>query len=159
MTIEIVRFGAGRRRPHGPPGTTGVTGLPIHSDERGVIAELALARGARIEPHSNPNLTWFLVVEGGGWVQVGEATARVAAGDAVLWPPDVVHGAWTEHGELRAFVVEYAIAGPAHVPAVIEGHGTALAEPTPGDARVGDGELHRDAGPHRGYDPAEGEPV
>ena len=34
----------------------------------GSIAELAFARGARIEPHSNPNTTWFIVIEGGGWV-------------------------------------------------------------------------------------------
>ena len=39
---------------------------------RGVIAELAFARGARIEPHANPNTTWFIVIEGGGWVGVGD---------------------------------------------------------------------------------------
>jgi quercetin dioxygenase-like cupin family protein len=158
MAIEVVRFGAGRRRPHGPPGTSGLSGLPIHSDERGVIAELAFARGARIEPHSNPNLTWFIIVEGGGWVLVGEESARVAAGDAVLWPPDVLHGAWTEHGEMRAFVVEFADAVSAHVPAVIEGRGVPLIEADGGAVAPGDGTLQAD-GTHGGYDPREGEPL
>ncbi|HEY3523281.1 MAG TPA: cupin domain-containing protein, partial [Candidatus Limnocylindrales bacterium] len=94
--MEIVRFGVGHRRPNGPPGTVGVVGQVIHSDGRGVISELAFARGARIEPHSNPNLAWLVVIEGGGWTRVGDEQSRVAAGEAVLWPPDVVHAAWTE---------------------------------------------------------------
>jgi quercetin dioxygenase-like cupin family protein len=108
MPIEVLRFGVGHRRPDGPPGTTGIAGRVIHSDERGLISELAFARGARIEPHSNPNTTYFIVIEGGGWVAVGEERIRVAAGEAVVWPPDVDHAAWTEHSEMRAFIVEFA---------------------------------------------------
>ncbi|HEV8488641.1 MAG TPA: cupin domain-containing protein [Candidatus Limnocylindrales bacterium] len=108
MPIEVLRFGVGHRRPDGPPGTTGITGRVIHSDERGLISELAFARGARIEPHSNPNTTYFIVIEGGGWIAVGEERLRVAAGEAVVWPPQVDHAAWTEHSEMRAFVVEFA---------------------------------------------------
>jgi hypothetical protein len=52
MSIEIRRFGVGHRRPDGPAGTVGLQGQVIHSDGRGVISELAFARGARIEPHS-----------------------------------------------------------------------------------------------------------
>jgi quercetin dioxygenase-like cupin family protein len=108
MPIEVLRFGVGHRRPDGPPGTTGIAGRVIHGDERGLISELAFARGARIEPHSNPNTTYFIVIEGGGWVAVGEERIRVAAGEAVVWPPDIDHAAWTEHSEMRAFVVEFA---------------------------------------------------
>ncbi|HEY7701477.1 MAG TPA: cupin domain-containing protein [Candidatus Limnocylindrales bacterium] len=107
MPIEIRRFGVGHRRPDGPPGTSGVTGQPIHSDGRGAISELAFARGAAIEPHANPNTSWFVVIEGGGWVGVGDERTRVAAGEAVLWPADLPHAAWTEHSEMRAFVVEF----------------------------------------------------
>ena len=110
MPIEVRRFGVGHRRPDGPPGTTGVSGQVIHSDARGMISELAFARNGRIEPHSNPNTTWFIVIEGGGWVVVDGEPLRVAAGEAVLWPPDVPHGAWADHGHMRAFVVE--LAGP-----------------------------------------------
>jgi quercetin dioxygenase-like cupin family protein len=108
MPIEVLRFGVGHRRPDGPPGTTGIAGRVIHSDERGAVSELAFARGARIEPHSNPNTTYFIVIEGGGWAAVGDERVRVAAGEAVIWPPDIDHAAWTEHSEMRAFVVEFA---------------------------------------------------
>lgn len=106
MPIEIRRFGVGHRRPDGPPGTTGVSGQVIHSDARGLISELAFKRGGRLEPHANPNTTWLIVIEGGGWVGVGEERTRVAAGEAVLFPPDVPHAAWTEHSEMRAVMVE-----------------------------------------------------
>ena len=124
--MEIRRFGVGYRRPDGPPRTTGVTGQVIHSDVRGTVTELAFSRRAAVEPHSNPNTTWFVVIEGGGWVQVGDDRARVAAGEAVLWPADVVHGAWTELGEMRAIVVEYAGADDAHLRGILDGQLVAL---------------------------------
>jgi quercetin dioxygenase-like cupin family protein len=103
----------GHRRADGPPGTSGVTGQVIHSDPSGVISELAFGRNGRIEPHTNPNTTWFIVIEGGGWVVVDHERLRVAAGEAVLWPPGVPHGAWADHGTMRAFIVEYSDAdGP-----------------------------------------------
>lgn len=108
MPIEIQRFGVGHRRPDGPPGSVGLTGQVLHADGRGTIAELAFARNARIEPHANPNTTYFIVIEGGGWVGVGDERTRIAAGEAALWPPDVIHSAWTEHSEMRAFVIELA---------------------------------------------------
>jgi quercetin dioxygenase-like cupin family protein len=108
MPIEIRRFGVGNRRPDGPPGTVGLTGQVIHSDGRGTVSELAFARNARIEPHTNPNTAYFIVVEGGGWVAVGDEYTRIAAGEAAVWPADVPHAAWTEHSEMRAFMVEFA---------------------------------------------------
>jgi quercetin dioxygenase-like cupin family protein len=106
--MEIRRFGIGHRRPDGPPGTRGVEATPVHVDARGAIAEVALKPNAAIAPHSNPNLAYFLVIEGGGFVQVGDERARVAAGEAVVWPPNVVHAAWTELTPMRAIVVEFA---------------------------------------------------
>ena len=156
MPIEIRRFGVGHRRPDGPPGSVGLAGQVIHSDGRGIVAELAFTRNARIEPHSNPNTTYFIVVEGGGWVGVGDERTRIAAGEAACWPPDVIHSAWTEHSEMRAFIVELAgaddggaVLGQAREPAVGEsgqiarGVG-ALAERSPDPARRG---------------PADGEPM
>ena len=108
MPIEIRRFGVGHRRPDGPIGSVGLSGQILHSDGRGVVSELALARNARIEPHANPNTTLFIVVEGGGWVAVGDEYTRIAAGEAAVWPADIPHAAWTEHSEMRAIVVELA---------------------------------------------------
>lgn len=159
MPIEVVRFGVGHRRPHGPAGTTGLQGQVIHSDPRGVIAELAFARGGSITPHSNPNTTWFVVIEGGGWVQVGDERIRVQAGDAVLWPADVDHGAWTEHLTMRAIVVEFADAAAGHVPLIVEG----AALPVPSDAADaaarGEGRLAPRAAPATVPDPGAGEPL
>jgi quercetin dioxygenase-like cupin family protein len=106
--MEIRRFGIGHRRHDGPPGTRGAEATPVHVDELGSIAELLLKPSAAIAPHSNPNLTYFLVIEGGGFVQVGDEKARVASGDAVVWPPNIVHAAWTELTPMRAIVVEFA---------------------------------------------------
>lgn len=108
MPIEIRRFGVGHRRAIGPDGSIGLTGQVLHSDGRGVISELALARNAKIEPHSSPDSAFFVVIEGGGWVGVGDEWARIAAGEMAVWPADLPHAAWTEHSEMRALVVEYA---------------------------------------------------
>jgi quercetin dioxygenase-like cupin family protein len=155
--MEIARFGVGHRRPEGPEGSRNIQGQVIHSDGQGVISELAFGRNAAIQPHSNPNTTWFVVIEGGGFVQVGEEQARVAAGEAVLWPSGLVHGAWTEQVPMRAIVVEFA-ADPV-LPRISDGRARLVGpgEPTAPDDR-GEGRLRpRDRLRNR-YDPAEGEP-
>jgi quercetin dioxygenase-like cupin family protein len=160
MTIEIRRFGVGNRRPDGPSGTSGVTGQVIHSDARGVVSELAFARAARIEPHANPNTTWFIVIEGGGWVGVGDERTRVAAGEAVLWPPDIPHAAWTEHSEMRAFVVEFAGADDTAIRGILEG---SVREVPAGAQRhgatAGQGVVRHDTGGTAVSDPEAGEPA
>lgn len=154
MPIEIRRFGVGHRRPEGPAGSIGLTGQVVHSDGRGIIAELAFARGARIEPHANPNTTYFIVVEGGGWVGVGDERTRIAAGEAALWPPDVIHSAWTEHSEMRAFVVE--LAGADDGGAVL-GQARELSPGEAGTVGRGIGSLAERA-PGARREPSDGEP-
>ena len=154
--MEIVRFGVGHRRPEGPKGSRNVSGQVVFSDPRGLISELAFARHAVMEPHSNPHATWFLVIEGGGFVSVGEEQSRVAAGEAVHWPPGVVHAAWTDQSQMRAIVVEFATDDPT--PRLIANGGSRERAPIPpqGAAR-GDGKL-ADGSRHGRYDPTEGEP-
>jgi quercetin dioxygenase-like cupin family protein len=151
--MEIVRFGVGHRRPEGPKGSQNVAGQVIFSDPRGVISELAFARGAAIEPHSNPNATWFVVIEGGGFVRVGDEQTRVAAGEAVYWPPSVPHAAWTDHGHMRAIVVEFGSEGAADQ-SIIDGRARQLG---PGDS-AGRAEGRLAPRPNPRYDPHEGEP-
>jgi quercetin dioxygenase-like cupin family protein len=152
MPIEIRRFGVGHRRPDGPPGTTGVTGQVIHSDGRGVISELAFARNGRIDPHTNPNTTWFVVIEGGGWVIVDGERTRIAAGEAVLWPPNVPHGAWADHGHMRAIVVELAGEDDSIVGLIEDGRDRAAVPVTRGEGSL------RGPGPVPPRDPESGEP-
>jgi len=88
VPIEVRRFGVGHRRPDGPPGTTGIAGQVIESGSAGTIAELAFERRARITPHTNPNWSYFLVIEGGGWVGVGNERTRIPIPDGptpVIW--------------------------------------------------------------------------
>jgi len=157
MPIEVRRFGVGHRRPDGPPGSEGLTGQVIHSDARGVVSELAFGRGGRIEPHANPNTTYFVVIEGGGWVQVGDERIRVAAGEAVVWPADVVHAAWADYSPMRAFVVEFAGADDADIRGVLNGIGREL---LPGEAGVekAEGRLVP-SNRSRPHDRSEGEPI
>jgi quercetin dioxygenase-like cupin family protein len=118
--MDIRRFGPGRRRPEGPPGTQGVTGTVIHQDARGLIAEMAFERHALVAPHTNPNTTLFVVIAGGGFVQVGTERARVNQGEAVVWPAGVAHGAYTEGSEMRAIIVELPGADDAWALGVLE---------------------------------------
>ena len=119
--MEIRRFGVGHRRPDGPAGTTGIEGQVIESGPSGVIAELAFGRRGRITPHTNANAAWFIVIEGGGWVGVGDERTRVQAGEAVVWPPDVLHAAWTDGAPMRAIVVELPVPPELLGSGVIEG--------------------------------------
>ena len=161
--MDIRRFGVGHRRPDGPAGTTGIEAQVIESGPSGVIAELAFGRRGRITPHTNPNAAWFIVIEGGGWVGVGDEKSRIQAGEAVAWPPDVLHAAWTDGTQMRAIVVEFA--GPTlALPGIVEGD---LVRVGPGDATrrrpvtKGEGRLAERRGPppHRPEDEVEGEPL
>ncbi len=154
--MEVRRFGPGNRRPEGPPGTQGITGQVIHSDARGVVAELAFGRHALIAPHSNPNTTYFVVISGGGWVQVGEERQRVNHGEAVVWPADVEHGAFTDGTEMRAIVVEFAGADDDWAAGVVEGIAAsqlASGAATPAVGALAEREIGRDE-----YDKSSGEP-
>ena len=153
MPIEIRRFGVGYRRPDGPLGSVGLSGQVLHSDGRATVSELAFARNAKIEPHASPNTTYFIVVEGGGWVGVGDEWTRIAAGEAAVWPADIPHAAWTEHSEMRAFVIELAGA---------DDRDTVMGRAR--EASLDDEPLARATGqlaarPGRPGDPSEGEPA
>ena len=166
--MEIFRFGPGHRRLGGPPGTQNVEGAVIMSDERAIVSELAFGRYAMVVPHENPaNTALFIVISGAGWVQVGDERARINHGEAVVWPPALPHGAYTDGTEMRAIVVELtgpsalAIEGTAHA-AVAERTDTNVevapdeqtpASPAQTQGALADREIKRDE-----YDSSEGEP-
>ena len=157
--MEIRRFGPGHRRPEGPPGTQGVAGQRIMHDERAVVSELSFGRYAMITPHANArNTSLFIVISGGGYVQVGDERARVNHGEAVLWPPGIMHGAYTDGTEMRAIVVE--LTGDDH-PLVVEGSTSETTDPATAErppATRAEGSLADRVPTREDYDATEGEP-
>jgi quercetin dioxygenase-like cupin family protein len=150
--VEIRRFGPGQRRPEGPPGTRGVSGALLMSDDRAVVTEVAFGPYAMITPHSNEtNTALFIVISGGGFVQVGEERARVNHGEAVLWPPGIPHGAYTDGTEMRAIIVELVGDGRVVDAAAVPGATDTPAERARG--ALADRQRTRDE-----YDKTEGEP-
>lgn len=157
--MEIRRFGPGHRRPEGPPGTVNVTGQVIHSDARGHVSELLLGRKALIPPHTNPNTTWFIVISGGGFVQVADERTRVSPGEAILWPAEVFHGAYTEETEMRAIVVELTGPDDAWARGILEGQRLrALDGAAARRLERGAGQLAEKPPDPKDYDPSTGEP-
>jgi hypothetical protein len=128
----------------------------LFSDDRGLISELAFARHGALESHSNPRTTWFVVIEGGGFVRVADEESRIAAGEAVQWPAGVIHAAWTDQSQMRAIVVEFAAEDPVAL-RTIEGHARPLLTERSGVSRA-EGHLVQ-SGPDPRYDPGEGEPL
>ena len=124
----------------------------IWRDPRARITELAFSRRALIAPLTSPDLGLFIVVAGGGWVQVGEQRTTINHGEAVEWPPGVTHGAWTDGSTMRALLVE--------VPdmAIEAAHARLADAPVVTDLQPARGRLaDREARPED-HDPAEGEP-
>lgn len=168
--MEIRRFGPGHRRADGPPGTQGVAGQVIHHDDQAIVAELAFGRYGMVTPHANPNTTLFVVISGGGFVQVGGERSRVNHGEAVVWPADVPHGAYTDGSEMRAIVIELLGhgGGRAGGERLLEGQAISVEErATDREAQAGDegrraeraeGRLAQRQKLRDEYDSSEGEP-
>ena len=74
----------------------------------------------------------------------------------MVWPAGIIHGARTEYGPMRAFVVEFAGSDDSHLRAVLEGIAKRLGPGEAGRER-GEGRLAA-AVPHPTRD-REGEPT
>jgi gentisate 1,2-dioxygenase len=108
-----------------------------------------------IQPHANQsNTALFIVISGGGFVQVGEERARVNHGEAVIWPPGILHGAYTDGTEMRAIIVELAGDGAA----VVEGSAHAAESAAESAATKAKGALADRQRRRDEYDSSEGEP-
>lgn len=150
--MEILRFGPGLRRAAPPAGTQGVADQYIWSDPRARITELAFSRRALITPQTSPDHGLFIVVSGGGWVQVGDARSSINHGEAVEWPANVPHGAWTDGSHMRVLLVEVpdlAIDAP---------HRRVAAPPTITGLEPARGRLAGREPRLEDHDPSEGEP-
>ncbi len=150
--MEILRFGPGFRRPRPTSGSHGLAEQVLWSDPRARITELAFSSRGLLAPQTSPDIGLFIVVAGGGFVQVGDERSAINHGEAVEWPAGVAHGAWTDGTTMRALLVE--------VPeTALEARHVRLAEPpvvtdpTPARGRLADREVRPED-----HDPREGEP-
>ena len=131
-----------------------MSGALLMSDERAVVTEVAFGPYAMISPHSNEtNTALFIVISGGGFVQVGEERARVNHGEAVLWPAGVPHGAYTDGTEMRAIIVELVGDEGGRVVAAEAAPGGAAAPAERATGALAERQRTRDE-----YDSSEGEP-
>lgn len=92
-------------------------GLPLFVDRDVAVAALYLDPHGEIHEHDANQPTLFLVIGGSGFVRVGgpDAPAQaVKAGDALLWPPYVLHKAWTEDDSMQMITVEYSAEKPVN---------------------------------------------
>nr|MBA3826394.1 cupin domain-containing protein [Ktedonobacterales bacterium] len=75
------------------------------------IIALHLEPGGIIPEHEAPHPIICIMLRGSGFVRVGgphAPTQAVQAGDAVLWPPNVLHAAWATDDQMDMLTVEYA---------------------------------------------------
>ncbi|MFI5254945.1 MAG: cupin domain-containing protein [Candidatus Limnocylindrales bacterium] len=133
-----------------------MSGTVIHQDARGLIAELAFERHAVIAPHENPDTTFFIVISGGGFVQVDGERMRINQGEAVVWPAGVPHGAYTDGTEMRALVVELPGADDAWARGVLDALPGADDPMRP--VTLGDGSLAPGPRSREDHDESHGEP-
>ena len=150
--MEILRFGPGHRRSQGREGTQGVGDQTVWSDPRARITELAFSAHALIAPQTSPDVGLFIVVAGGGWVQVGEERTSIDHGEAVEFPPGVPHGVWTDGSTMRAILVELPDVALEGSSARV-GHRPEATDLTPARGRLAEPDVRPEE-----YEPSEGEP-
>ena len=85
-------------------------GLPVLLDQPTAVVALTFAPQGEMDEHDAEHDILFIVVGGSGFVRVGgptAATLAVKAGDAIHWPPHVLHKAWTTDDAMQAISIEY----------------------------------------------------
>jgi quercetin dioxygenase-like cupin family protein len=85
-----------------------VNGLPFELEAPVQIEAMYFDPQAHMEEHSAPHPIVLLVMEGSGFVRLGGPdgeTRAVTGGDAVMWPAELDHTAWTDGEPLSAIVI------------------------------------------------------
>jgi quercetin dioxygenase-like cupin family protein len=155
--VEILRFGPGLRRSEPPAVAQGVEAQAIWSDPRARVTELSFSRRALLAPQSSPDDGLFVVIAGGGWVQVADERTPIHHGEAVEWPAGLGHAAWTDGSTMRALLVEVPdVALESHHERLPERPASDPPSASPGPAARG-GLAAREVRPED-HDPTEGEP-
>ncbi len=105
--MDIRHWGPGQRNTESLPNCINVGGGAFFNDGPVNVAELAFKPGGEVWEHSAPHPILFVVIVGEGFVRVASEETEVRAGDAVVWPPNVLHKAWTTDKSMTALAFEY----------------------------------------------------
>ncbi len=111
--MDIRHFGEGYRRAEPPPNCKNMSARAFFTDAGVIVAELAFQPHGEIWAHSAPHPILFVVIAGQGFVRVGEEESPVHAGDAVVWPANLLHQAWTTEEAMTALAFEYNMNVPS----------------------------------------------
>ena len=91
-------------------------GVPFVLDRPNLVVVHRYEPGGEMQEHAAIDPILFMVIEGSGFLRLGGPdgeTARVQAGDAVLWPAHVQHRVWTEDTTLTSILFHF---GPDDAP-------------------------------------------
>ena len=139
--IQSRKFGPDLKAPLPRPGCTGLSacmiqlpadfaahlppeevrrrfdGSPIVIARHNTVVALYLDAHGEMDEHDAPEPILFMVTSGRGFIRVGGPsgdTLDVTAGDAVLWPANTLHKAWTDDEPLHAIAVHYSPESSEH---------------------------------------------
>lgn len=85
-------------------------GKPIIVDHPTVVETMYFDAHSEIAEHDASFPILFMVIHGTGYVRIGGAhnePLAVKPGDALLWPENEPHKAWTDGEPMQAIVVQY----------------------------------------------------
>ncbi len=86
-------------------------GLPILLDRSNSVVVLYFDPHGEMPTHPAGEPVLFMVLSGSGFVRIGGEsgeTVHMNAGEAVLWPANVLHKVWTEDQPLQALLIHYS---------------------------------------------------
>ncbi len=83
----------------------GVDVRNLHSTEHVQVVLISLEPGEGLKPHVTPVDAFFYILEGKGWVKVGDEQAEVAQDALIHSPAGVLHTLWNEGDALFRFLV------------------------------------------------------
>ena len=80
----------------------------LHAGQQVRITEIALSETALFGPLRSPVDALLIVIEGGGWLALGDERQRVASGEAVALPANLERLLATDGVALRALLAEFS---------------------------------------------------
>lgn len=105
MEVKLFPRPEWARKPNG--NAVGIDVRVLLQDKRLLIAQLRFAEHASFDAHAAPWDCHVLCLEGAGHVLVGSETARISAGESVLWPKGIVHQLWTDGSRMVTEMIEH----------------------------------------------------